>query len=107
MKYFFIYIIIFVSILFQAFSQYNGTGANSKAIKVKSYLKKNGSYVKQHHRTQINSYNLDNYKAKNNYNPYTGKTGNKIYKKPYNSRAKSYRKSSIPRLKSYKPIKSK
>ncbi len=55
---------------------------------VKGYYKKNGTYVAPHYRSSPNSYTYDNYSAKGNTNPYTGKQGtqsnypNNIYK-PY------------------------
>jgi len=82
------YLIIVLSFLFivtPIYSQYSGTGSNKKTTKVKSYFKKDGTFVKGHRRTKTNSYNLDNYRAKGNYNPYTGKIGTKKYKSPYNS----------------------
>lgn len=91
------------------FSQYTGTGSNPKTTKVKPYTKNDGTYIKEHRRTETNSYNLDNYKAKNNYNPYTGKTGTTTYKSPYNYLNNSSYKNSTPKLnsnnsfKSYKP----
>lgn len=84
---------IIITILFSTFTfaQYTGTGSNSKTTNVKSYTKKDGSQIKEHKRTETNSYNLDNFKAKYNYNPYTGKTGKTTYKSPNNSY-----KSSLP-----------
>ena len=95
------------------FAQYTGTGSNTKTTKVKPYIKKDGTLIKEHRRTKTNSYNLDNYKAKNNYNPYTGKVGTKTYKTPNNSLYKSSYKSTLPKIKtnssfkikSYKPKK--
>jgi len=66
-------------------AQYIGTGSNKKTINVKGYFKKDGTYIAPYKRTKTNGYNLDNFKAKGNYNPYTGKIGKKIYKSPYNS----------------------
>lgn len=88
------------------YSQYYGTGSNKKTTKVKPYIKKNGTYVKGHRRTKTNSYNLDNFNAKGNYNPYTGKIGRKKYKSQYNSlfkypKTRSYYKNPY-RTKKYK-----
>lgn len=80
-------------------AQYTGTGSNTKTTKVNPYIKKDGTIVKEHRRTQTNSYNLDNYKSKNNYNPYTGKVGKKSYKTPHNSLYKSSYKSTLPKIK--------
>jgi len=91
--------ILSLTFLIPNFAQYSGTGSNTKTTKVKSYYKKDGTYIQEHRRTQTNSYNLDNYKAKNNYNPYTGKVGTKTYKTPYNSLYKSSYKSTLPKIK--------
>lgn len=68
-----------------SFAQFDGTGSNSKVEWVKPYVKDNGTYVEGHFRTKRNDYNLDNFNAKGNYNPYTGETGNKTYSSPFNS----------------------
>lgn len=44
-------------------------------VKVKGYIKKNGTYVSPSYRTAPNSYKYDNYSTKGNYNPYSGKAG--------------------------------
>ena len=95
-------IIVFVFSLFflsTTYAQYTGTGSNTKTTKVKPYIKKDGTYVKEHRRTQTNPHNLDNYKAKNNYNPYNGRVGTKTYKTPYNSLYKSSFKTTLPKIK--------
>ena len=66
-------------------AQYSGTGSNSSVEYVQGYTKSNGTYVSGYYRTKANSYNLDNFNAKGNYNPYTGSTGTKTYKSAYNS----------------------
>ena len=110
MKKIIVILTVFVSFLVcNVFAQYSGTGSNSKTIKVKSYVKKNGGIVKEHRRTERNSYNLDNFKTKYNYNPYTGKTGTTKYKSPYNSlnktNYKSTYKSNLTKTKTIKPLK--
>ena len=50
------------------------------ASRIKSYTKKNGTYVQPSYRTAPNKTKLDNYSTKGNYNPYTGKKG---YVSPY------------------------
>jgi len=109
------YLLVVLSFIFIAtpiYSQYYGTGSNKKTTKVKSYIKKNGTFVKGHIRTKRNSYNLDNFNAKGNYNPYTGKLGKKKYKSRYNSlfkypKTKSYYKNPYKtkkyKSKTYKP----
>ncbi len=44
---------------------------------VRGYVKKNGAYVQQHHRTSPDHTQRNNYSAKGNVNPYTGKPGTK------------------------------
>ena len=78
-------IIITLSLNDSIYSQYWGTGSNSNTTYVRPYVKSNGTYVEGHYRTKRNSFNLDNFSAKGNYNPYTGKTGTKVYDSPYNS----------------------
>lgn len=68
-----------------AFAQFTGTGSNSNVEYVEGYTKSNGTYVEGYHRTEANSYNLDNFSAKGNYNSYTGEYGTVEYDSPYNS----------------------
>lgn len=42
---------------------------------VRGYYKKNGTYVQPHERTHADRYKYNNYSAKGNINPYTGKRG--------------------------------
>src|SRR4051812_12861364 len=44
-------------------------------VKVKGYIKQNGTYVQPHVKTSPNKSKLDNYSTKGNVNPYTGKKG--------------------------------
>jgi len=44
---------------------------------VKGYVKKDGTYVAPHHRTNPNNTQRDNWSSKPNYNPHTGKDGKK------------------------------
>ena len=93
--------LILIAFTNASFAQYSGTGSNSKTTKVKTYIKKDGSVINSHYRTKENSYNLDNYKAKGNYNPHTGKTGTTYYKTPYNSLQKNSYKTYTPKVKSF------
>ena len=68
-----------------AFAQYSGTGSNTDVEYVEGYTKDNGTYVEGYYRTEANDYNLDNFSAKGNYNPYTGDVGTVEYDSPYNS----------------------
>jgi hypothetical protein len=47
---------------------------------VRGYVKKNGTYVQPHHRTRPDRTQANNYSAKGNVNPYTGKPGTKRVK---------------------------
>ena len=94
-------VLIVLALTNLSFAQYSGTGSNGKTTKVKTYVKKDGSVINGHYRTKENSYNLDNYKAKGNYNPHTGKTGTTYYKSPYNSLQKNSYKTYTPKVKSY------
>lgn len=51
-------------------------GNAGAASRVRGYYKPStGSYVAPHYRTSPNRSRFDNYSAKGNYNPYTGKSG--------------------------------
>lgn len=52
-------------------------GGAGAAERVNGYIKKDGTYVAPHYRTQANGTVLDNYSTKPNVNPYTGKQGAK------------------------------
>lgn len=47
----------------------------SAATKVKGHTKKNGTYVQPYYKSSPNKTKIDNYSAKGNYNPYSGKKG--------------------------------
>lgn len=68
-----------------ASAQYVGTGSNSNTEYVEGYYKDNGTYVEGYYRTESNNYNLDNFNAEGNYNPYYGEYGDVEYESPYNS----------------------
>ena len=42
---------------------------------VNGYVRKDGTYVQPHYRTEPNSTKLDNYSTQGNVNPYTGRPG--------------------------------
>lgn len=46
-------------------------------VKVKGYVKKDGTYVQPHVRTKPDGYKYNNYSSYGNINPYTGKSGTK------------------------------
>lgn len=52
-------------------------GVADAAKRVKSYTKKSGTVVQSHQRTEPNKRKVDNWSAKGNYNPTTGKVGTK------------------------------
>lgn len=54
---------------------------NPKSHVTKGYEKKNGTYVNKHRDTNPNKTQKDNYSAKGNVNPGTGKKGTKKAKK--------------------------
>ncbi len=56
------------------------SSAVEAAIRVRGGFRSNGTYVQPHYRSSPNSSRFDNYSARGNYNPYTGKKG---YSKPY------------------------
>ena len=47
----------------------------SAQVRVKGYVKRDGTYVAPYYRSKPNSTTLDNYSTKGNYNPYSGKVG--------------------------------
>jgi len=49
---------------------------------VQGHMRKDGTYVQPHYRTDPNSTRLDNYSTRGNVNPYTGQAGTKD---PYDS----------------------
>ena len=58
-------------------------GFSSQALaltRVKGYVKKNGTYVAPHYKTDKDSTKLNNWSTKYNSNPFTGKKG---YVNPY------------------------
>lgn len=68
-------LISFFIIAIFSFTAINETSAKY----VKSYIKKNWTFVSWHFKTSSNKVKFDNYSAKWNYNPYTWKKGYKKY----------------------------
>jgi len=66
-------------------AQYYGRDTN-----VHGYMKQNGSYVQQHHRTVPDDNKWNNYSTRGNFNPYTGQMGTVD---PYNQPVKPYNSS--------------
>ncbi len=73
-------------------------------VYVKSYTKKNGTYVQGHYRSSPDSNFYNNWSTKGNVNPYTGSYGTRVTKpRSYGSSYKlpsSYR--SVPKLNTFK-----
>lgn len=53
------------------------SGAIYADVSVRGYQRSDGTYVQPHHRSDPNGTASDNWSAKGNVNPYTGKTGTK------------------------------
>lgn len=70
-------IINFLSTLFVSFII--SSNVYCQSIYVKGYTKKNGVYVGPHHRSVPDGNKLNNWTAKGNINPYTGKKGYRNY----------------------------
>lgn len=51
------------------------TSAQQEDVYVRSYVRNDGTYVPNHHRTPKNETINDNYTTQGNINPYTGKLG--------------------------------
>ncbi len=58
-----------------------GTGSKSSHSTTKGYTKKNGTHVQTYKKTTPDETQKNNYSAKGNYNPHTGKYGTKPAKK--------------------------
>lgn len=71
-------VLISVAIVFGLFLSINQAEA---VVRVRGYYKPStGRYVQSYYRSNSNYTKLDNYSARGNYNPYTGKKG---YVNPY------------------------
>jgi hypothetical protein len=54
--------------------------AEARSIRVRGYTRKStGRYVMPSYRTSPNRYKFDNFSAKGNYNPYSGRVGTKSW----------------------------
>jgi hypothetical protein len=53
----------------------SATAIPTLAASVKGYVRKDGTYVAPHYRSNPNSTKLDNYSTQGNVNPYTGQQG--------------------------------
>lgn len=56
-----------------------GVSSVQAATRVRGYYRSNGTYVNSYYRSNRNSYKIDNYSTRGNYNPYTGKKGYKSW----------------------------
>ena len=52
-----------------------GTGSNPNSVYHQGYTTRSGTYVQPHYQTAPNNTQFDNYGARGNYNPYTGRYG--------------------------------
>ena len=50
---------------------------NADAAYTRGYVRRNGTYVSGHYRTNPDSTRINNYSTRGNYNPFTGKSGTK------------------------------
>ena len=73
-------------LLFSGASLFAKQGSNY----VKGYVKKDGTYVAPHQRSNPNSTKNDNWSTKGNTNPYTGKEGTKNPDSPYQAPKNPY-----------------
>ena len=55
-----------------------GIGSNPRSYSVRPYVRRNGTYVAPHRRSMPNRTWQDNWSAKPNINPYTGKRGTRL-----------------------------
>lgn len=53
------------------------TMPHNSTVRVRGYIKRDGTYVTPHYQTAPNATRLDNWSSKPNVNPYTGKPGTK------------------------------
>lgn len=58
-----------------AYAQSYGTGSNFRSNQVGGYFNSRGTYVESYRRTSPNNSLNDNYNARGNYNPYSGRYG--------------------------------
>lgn len=72
MKKFIFVISIFI---FSLFLLSFGSSKAEAARRVSGYFKSNGRYVQPYYRSNLNSFKWDNYSARGNYNPFTGRKG--------------------------------
>lgn len=70
----------------------------AKTTNVKSYIKKDGTFIQGHYRTTPNNMKFNNWSTKGNFNPYTGKKG---YKSPYGHSYQKYKSGSYYNYDSY------
>ena len=67
---------LFVSLfLIGALFAMSSSSVEARSVRVRSYTTRNGTYVNSYRRTAPNRVRYDNYSAKGNYNPYSGKSG--------------------------------
>ncbi len=59
---------------------------------VNGHVRKDGTYVQPHYRSDANSNRFDNYSSQGNYNPYTGKEGtvNPYQQQPFQTQQRNH-----------------
>jgi hypothetical protein len=55
-----------------------GTGSNPRSHRVRPHIRKDGTYVPSHRRSNPNRNSQDNWTTKPNVNPYTGRQGTRV-----------------------------
>ena len=58
-----------------------GTGSSYRITHTKAYVKKNGTYVGPSYKSKSNKTQYDNWSARGNQNPFTGKEGTRTPQK--------------------------
>jgi hypothetical protein len=72
--------ILGIALLFSFAFTFLGSSVAEAAVSVRGYYKpSSGTYVAPSYRSSPNSYKIDNYSSKGNYNPYSGKKGSKSW----------------------------
>lgn len=73
-------------------------------ISVNGYIRKNGTYVEPHYRSNPNNSVVDNWSYSGNINPHTGRIGTKTYSTPTYNHYQPAKKLVISPIAQYQPI---
>jgi len=81
---------VFYSVVFTIIFSFsaNAQSVNPGVRYQHGYVKKNGTYVKPHFKTNSNSTNRDNFSTRSNVNPFTGSVGTRA--RDYSNRSYNY-----------------